>query len=193
MFKKSKFFAVFMALLLLMPFMPSFTAKAASGALTALTNGIADSYNRTADDWTAMSMSAYGRAADVAGASIVQNARTAYASGSKTDIARSIIAITALGVDAKQVYSGSNSVYLNFVEKLTESAPSQVLEAVFGLTALDSGDYADSGLAQTRQVYIDFLLSKQLTPAAGQAAWSRSGSAPDTDVDRKSTRLNSSH
>ena len=51
-----------------------------------------------------MSMSAYGAAEDVAGLVIVKNARDNYSENS--DIARSVIALTSLGVDAARVYGG---------------------------------------------------------------------------------------
>ena len=62
-----------------------------------------------------MDMSAFDRAGDVAGKTIVENARDIYNDGSVTDIQRSIITLTSLGVDASNVYSGSESIYLNFI------------------------------------------------------------------------------
>ena len=157
------------------------TADATEAAVLELLASISHSYKNTSGDWAAMDMAAYGMADDVAGADIVKNTRGAYATGGTTDIARSIITLTALGVDASNVYSGNEGVYLNFIAKLGESAPSQTMEAIFGLLALDSGEYDDSGLALTRRSCVDFLLNKKLTPAAGQTAWSW-GSGPDADT-----------
>jgi len=105
-----------------------------------------------------MDMAAYGLAGDVAGVDIVKNTRDTYANGSTTELARSVITLTALGVDASKVYSGSEGVYLDFIKKLGGNAPSQTMEAAFGLVALDSGEYDDNELTLTRQSCINFLL-----------------------------------
>ena len=157
-------------------------ADATDTIIADLLAAISASYQNTASDWAAIDMSAFGMADTVAGATIVANARDAYATGTKTDLARVILTLTALGVDATNVYGGSESLYLDFVAKLGASAPAQTLETIFALTALDSGDYDDDGLVATRQSYINFLLNNKVTPAAGQAAWALSGSTPDIDT-----------
>jgi hypothetical protein len=158
------------------------TADAADTAVAELLAAIADSYKNTSGDWEAMAMAAYGRAGDVAGASIVENVRTVYTSGSTTDKARAIITLTALGVDASNVYSGTEGVYWDFVEKLGENAPSQAAEAAWGLIALDSGQYDDSGFILARQTSSDYLLENKLTPADDQTAWTFWGTSPDVDA-----------
>ncbi len=150
--------------------------------ISELLAAIADSYKNTSDDWAAMAMAAYGQAEDVAGASIVENARAAYISGKTTDMARAVITLTALGVDASNVYSGSEGVYWDFVEKLGENAPSQAAEAAWGLIALDSGQYDDSGFILARQTSSAYLLENKLTPADDQTAWTFWGNSPDVDA-----------
>ena len=144
-------------------------------------NSIAESYKNTSNHWAAMDMSAFDRAGDVAGKTIVENARDIYNDGSVTDIQRSIITLTSLGVDASNVYSGSESIYLNFIDKLVIKTPSQIMEAIFGLLALDSGEYDDIGTF-TRQSCINFLLNNKMEPAEGQYAWIIWGDAPDIDT-----------
>ncbi len=150
-------------------------------AVLELLASIAASYNNTASDWAAMDMAAFDRAGDVAGKTIVENARNTYNDGRVTDIQRSIITLTSLGVDASNVYSGSESIYLNFIDKLGEKAPSQIMEAIFGLLALDSGEYEDNGTF-TRQSCIDFLLDSKMEPTLGQYAWIIWGDEPDIDT-----------
>jgi len=158
------------------------TADVTDTAVLELLAAIAGSYKNTSNDWAAMDMAAYGLAGDVAGVDIVKNTRDTYANGSTTELARSVITLTALGVDASKVYSGSEGVYLDFIKKLGGNAPSQTMEAAFGLVALDSGEYDDNELTLTRQSCINFLLNKKLTPAAGQSAWAITGSSPDVDA-----------
>lgn len=158
------------------------TASATDTAVLELLALIAVSYKNTSGDWAAVDMAAYGRGGEVAGADIVKNARDVYTGGGITDIARAVITLTALGVDASKVYGGSEGVYLDFIAKLAKSAPSQTMEAAFGLLALDSGEYKDDGLTLTRQSCIDFLLNRKLAPAIGQCAWAISGNTPDVDA-----------
>lgn len=151
-------------------------------AVLALLSALSGSYNNTGNNWAAISLAALGMGDKAAGATIVENARDTFKNGSSTDLSRLIIVLTALGVDATNLYGGSESLYLNFVAKLGETAPLQAMEAVFGLLALDSGEYNDEGFALSRESSINFLLNMKLTPAAGQTAWAISGQTPDTDA-----------
>ncbi len=157
-------------------------ADVTDAAVLELLAAIAGSYKNTSNDWAAMDMAAYGLAGDVAGVDIVKNAHNAYEKGNTTDIARSVITLTSLGVDASNVYSGNENIYLDFIEKLGEKAPAQIMEAVFGLIALDSGEYDDDGLTLTRQSCIDFLLDKKMAPKSEQFAWIIWGDSPDVDT-----------
>jgi hypothetical protein len=134
---------------------------------------LSEHYENTGDDWAAMSMAALGRANDVAGVTIVNNARNNYANN--TGIDRSIIALTSLGVDATDVYSGDEAVYLNFIEKLA-ATPAGLYAAggLYSLIALDSGDY----VSEKRETYIAYIL-EQFNPTENRWTW---GDA-DWDVD----------
>ena len=142
---------------------------------------ISNSFKGTNKDWEAMDMSAYGMVDEVSGKTIVENARDAFiASSYTTDYERIIIALTSLGVNAGNVYAGDQFVadYLDFINKIYGIY--QTNEAIFGLLALDSGNYAD-GYGLSRQTCIDYLLGNKLTPVSGQAAWSLTA-APDIDM-----------
>lgn len=156
-------------------------ADTADTAVTEVLAALAEKYENTKDGWAAMALAAYGQADEVAGADIIEQARKSYTQGSATDLARSIIILTALGVDATHVYGGSESQYLDFLVRMDEALPTQIMEAVFGLLALDSGEYND-GQNFSRQGCIDFILNKKLEPEAGQVAWSISGGTADVDT-----------
>ena len=163
------------------------TPQGNDAAVSDLLEALSAHYAGTEDDWAAMSMAAYGSPGAAAGKTIVENAREAFINGGTTDIQRKIIALTALGVDAADVYAGDLFVddYLNFVAKVGANySVLQATEAIFGLIALDSGEYDDSGLTLGREEYIDYLLTNKLTPAAGQAAWSiaAGNTTPNIDV-----------
>jgi len=91
-----------------------------------------------------------------------------------------VIALTSLGVDASNVYSGIEGLYWNFVEKLTESMPTVVNEVIFCLTALDSGEY---GTQANRDDCINILLNGQIQHDIGQIRWSWGLGNADWDVD----------
>lgn len=151
---------------------------AAAGALLA---ALAEGYQNTASDWAAMALAAYGKGHQAAGAEIIENARQTYEEGGITDLSRTILTLTALGVNAQHVYGGSESLYLDFLAQLDTKTPNQALEGIFALLALDSGAYAD-GENFSRQGCIDFILNKKLTLSNGQIAWSIVGTSADTDT-----------
>ncbi len=163
------------------------TLSATDTAVSELIESLSAHYTGTDNDWAAVSMSAYGKQTAVAGKSIVENARGAYINGSMTDLERKIIALTALGINAAKVRAGELFAddYLDFVTKLGGNySVSQTTEAIFGLIALDSGNYSDDSLTYGRTQYIDYLLANKFTPAAGQSAWSiiTGNNTPNVDV-----------
>ena len=171
-----------LAVMLVCSLMPAVAFADDDAAVTEMLEAIAGSYLNTTNDWAAMAMASFGRAGDVAGASIIRNAGSVYADpeSSKTDIARVIITLTSLGVDAAKVYSGNDGVYLNFIGKLLEKPPAMPNDAIFGLNALDSGEY---GNAQDRETYIRFLLGSQVQHAAGQIRWTWGFGDGEWDID----------
>lgn len=160
--------AVLLALLMMFSPVPTGTAASVDTEVTELLNAIGDSYQETAEDWKAMDMAAHGRAKDVNGGAVLENALTTYANGNTTDLARTVIVLTALGVDASKVYSVQDHVYYDFLAKMGAEKPSYEMQAIFGLKALDSGDYDDRGAALNRQSCLTYLLDRQSAWAAGE-------------------------
>lgn len=150
--------------------------------ILAIISTIKESYKNTSSDWEAMSMAALGEGHRVAGLDIINNSRRIYKEGNTTDLARSIITLTALGVDATNVYSGNEGVYLDFLGKISENHPSQIMESIFGLIALDSGGYGDENLNFNRQHFIDFLLERKTKAAGNGYGWAMRGDSPDIDT-----------
>lgn len=143
---------------------------------------IAESYKNTEDDWAAVSMSALGRGGDVAAKAILENALGRYENASTTDMARTILVLTSLGVNAKNIYEESADSHLDFVQKLGVKAPALINEAVFGLLALDCGEYEDNALTLNRQTCVDWLLQNKISQPNGRCGWAFFGSTPETDM-----------
>lgn len=89
-----------------------------------------------------------------------------------TEYARAVLAVSALGRDARNVAGYDLAAYLDDFDKVTRQG---VNGPIWALIALDSRHYP----AQNRQEYVEYLLNKQL-PGGG---WSLSGEAPaEADV-----------
>ncbi len=89
-----------------------------------------------------------------------------------TKIEKYAIALTALGVDATNVSAGALGS-INLIAPICSRTISNIQdanEAAFALTALDSGNYDDTGFALTRGGIIDYLVSAQAVQVTG-AAW----------------------
>ncbi|MCL2121311.1 MAG: S-layer homology domain-containing protein [Clostridiales bacterium] len=140
-------------------------------------------YYRTSDDWAAIALAAGGNAENVAGKSILDRYREMYTNPSTpmTEYEKAVIALSALGVNARRVYSGSDGVYWDFVAKFCDrDSLSQLNDIVFALTALhsggyDSGGFDSGGYKLQRDTIIEALLAQEL-PSGG---WPRMGGGPD--------------
>ena len=96
-----------------------------------------------------------------------------------TEYSRVILAVTALGKDARNVAGYDLTLPLGDYDKTVWQG---LNGPIWALIALDSGDYpipanAAAKTQATRQMYVDCILSRQL----GNGAWSLSGSG-DTDL-----------
>ena len=149
------------------------SVNTAEAAVNEMLEALSGYYTHTEDDWAAVAMAAYGRGNSAAGAGIVNNARDNYES--ITNIDRSIIVLTALGVDAGNVFTGSAGEYLDFTAQLAVS-PSGLYAngGIYSLIALDSGAY-DS---LNRDIYVQFLLDSF---DSGENRWTWGN--PDWDID----------
>ncbi len=89
-----------------------------------------------------------------------------------TEYARAVVAVSALGRDARNIAGYDLTAYLDDFDKVTRQG---VNGPVWALIALDCRAYP----AQNRQKYVEYLLNKQL-PGGG---WSLSGEEPaEADV-----------
>lgn len=93
-----------------------------------------------------------------------------------TEYSRAILALSALGIDARDVAGYDLTLPLGDFEKTTAQG---VNGAIFALLALDSADYPMPAGGATRQRYVDALLAAQ----GDDGGWSlREGDAADADL-----------
>ncbi len=89
-----------------------------------------------------------------------------------TEYARAVVAVSALGRDARNIAGYDLTAYLDDFDKVTRQG---VNGPIWALIALDCRSYP----AQNRQKYVEYLLNKEL-PGGG---WSLSGETPaEADV-----------
>lgn len=177
---KKLLLVILAALLLLLP-LPALAANALDEVQTLL-DPLITYFTNSADSWAAVSMAACGEKDAVAGQTLLEDARAAYATGNATDWERAAISLTALGVDATDVYGGTAGAYLDFVDKICDrAAPTAVNDAIYALIVLDSGDYSDAGYGLTRAGLIAYICdnSDASVPGPGQVAWTFGGSTVD--------------
>lgn len=125
-----------------------------------LFNNIAALYKGTGEDWQALELAAIGNAASVNANAIIKNAVDAYNDPDTTNLQKSILALTALGIDASNVSYGGNSY--NLVDKMATTTISQNTTngKMFMLLAYASGPYVvpASALVDTDQLITQLLL-----------------------------------
>jgi hypothetical protein len=148
-------------------------------ASDALLSNIAASYAGTKLDWNAMELAAIGQGSTADRDAIISNAVDAYGNPDNTNIQRSIIALTALGLDATNVQK-DGAVY-DLVARLSTTAGSQdtLLGKAFALLAYACGPYEPvPGALNSEDALIGQILAAQL-PGGG---FSYSGGTADADV-----------
>jgi len=144
-----------------------------------LFTNISARFEGTGEDWEALSMAAIGKGALVNTDAIIANAVEAYGDPDTTNLQRSILALTALGIDATNVTQGTDTY--NMIEKLatTPIAHDTTNGLMFALLAYTSGPYTPPPAAIADvQALIDGILALQ----NADGGWSFIPGASDADM-----------
>lgn len=147
--------------------------------ISTLFTAIAASYAGATTDWKAMDLAAAGRGSTADRDAIVGNAVDAYNDPDGTNLQRSIIALTALGVDASNVESDGATYDLVGKLATTPVAYDSIYGKAFALLAYQCGPYeVPAGALETRESLIDDLLASQ----APDGGFAYSGTSSDADT-----------
>jgi len=145
----------------------------------ALFANISKHYEGTGEDWKALEMAAIGKSGTIDANAIIANAIEAYNSPNTTNLQRSILALTALGIDASQISSGATAYDL--IAKLGETAIAHTTTngQMFSLLAYTCGPYQP---APTAIADIDTLIDAMLTLQNADGGWSFLPGNSDADM-----------
>jgi hypothetical protein len=138
-----------------------------STATDTLLSNIATSYANTNMEWESMDMAAAGFGSNVDTSAAITNAISAYNDPDSTNLQRSIITLTALGIDATKVTS-SGATY-NMIDKLATTSGSQdtLMGRAFTLLAYECGSYAiPADALYSKDELIDLVAAAQLANGA---------------------------
>ncbi len=153
------------------------------GKVAVSIEAIGDLFIGSVSPWEVMDMAYGGRIGDIDRAGFVKEAISAFNSStiSATDIERTIIALTSIGVDASKVEDGQGNVY-NFIDRIVNIEDDlQVNALAFALLALDSGQYEVPADAKwTREALIQELLDTQIYNQGWN--WSKDEIVSDVDM-----------
>ena len=163
--------------------------RAFDGAASYLTAAVpAPRYGSIGGEWTVIALSRAGAAVKedyftVYEAALEQTVRESAGVLSErkyTEYSRAILALSALGKDARDIAGYDLTLALGDYEKTTAQG---VNGAIYALLALDSREYpvpqnADAKTQATRQMYIDAILAAQLS----DGSWSFTGESADPDL-----------
>lgn len=165
---------------------------------------LTDSFIGTSDPWAAMSLAALGKTMPESAnyQALLEDALNAFTTPGTTNIQRSIIALTALGLDATEVpypESSSQSGTFNLIDRLLNStiATSMVNGQAFAILALSCGASANTADNQDMSVLalgsngyevpagtledlVDALVANQLPD--GGFAWNATSGNEDADM-----------
>ncbi|MCL2024576.1 MAG: terpene cyclase/mutase family protein [Coriobacteriia bacterium] len=158
---------------------PASLPGSAQATFNTLLANISTRFAYTGDDWKALSMAAIGNADAVNQNAIIANAVAAYNDPDATNLQRSILAVTALGIDARNVVSDNTSY--NLIEALANSSTSfsGPNAQMFALLAYASGPYVPSVTSNPGvEELIDNILAAQNT----DGGWTWFGSTSDVDM-----------
>lgn len=163
--------------------------RAMDGAAACLAAAVpAPRYGSIGGEWTVIALSR-------AGAAVKENYFTDYYAALErtvresagvlserkyTEYSRVILALSALGKDARDIAGYDLTLALGDYEKTTAQG---VNGAIYALLALDSREYpmpqnADAGTQATRQMYVDAILTAQLS----DGGWNFTGESADPDL-----------
>lgn len=132
--------------------------------LDTLVKNITASFEGTELDWNAMDVVAACKASFASKDAIVANALTAYNQPDATNLQRSIIALTAVGVDATRVPEGSSSVDLVKKMATTDASHSTIYSQAFALLAYAAGPYdVPANAKKTVQGLTEAIMATQLS------------------------------
>jgi len=140
---------------------------------------IAAKYKGIGEDWEAMDMAAIGKGAAVNKNAIIVNAVRNFSDSDNTNLQRSILALTALGIDATAVtFKGQT---YNLVEKLatTSTSTDSTNGAMFALLAYTCGPYVPPA---TATIDVNGLIDRILTRQNADGGWSYLPGTSDADM-----------
>ena len=138
-------------------------------------------YASSANEWQIMDMIAYGQ-----GSAMSQSALDRYVEETKeslksmtksTDLSKTAIIFTALGIDAKAVMLGDGEEF-NIIDQIVNGNITSISDAVFALIALDSGKYEVSNAKWDREKLIQEIKTRQLS----DNGWTYWGDKADPDM-----------
>jgi hypothetical protein len=145
----------------------------------ALFTNIATSYAGTSEDWKALELAAIDKADSADQDKIILGAVAAYEEPDTTNLQRSILSLTALGIDATNVES--EDTRYNLIEALGKAqiAHNTANGKMFALLAYASGPYTPEAdaLRTTEQLVSDVLALQN-----ADGGWSFTGSTSDADM-----------
>lgn len=144
-----------------------------------LFHNIAAAYTGTSDPWEALELSAAGLASTVDKAALAEASLAAYATPDFTNLQRSIIALTAVGIDATAVPTSQGTI--NLIDKLAKSSVSYstLYGELFALLAYECGPY----VVPSDALYTtDYLLTDILSQQNSDGSFSLSGGSSDSDT-----------
>ncbi len=146
---------------------------------SSLFKNISVSYDNTGEDWKALEMAAIGKAEQVDLSAVKANAVLAFNEPDTTNLQRSILNLTALGIDATKLKHEGKTY--NLIKALaTESIAHNTANGkMFALLAYASGSYKlPKNAIQTTNELIESILSLQNS----DGGWSFSGDTSDADM-----------
>ena len=163
--------------------------RAFDGAASYLTAAVpAPRYGSIGGEWTVIALSRAGAAVkedyftdyEAALEQTVRESAGVLSERKYTEYSRAILALSALGKDARDIAGYDLTLALGDYEKTTAQG---VNGAIYALLALDSREYpvpqnADAKTQATRQMYIDAILAAQLS----DGSWSFTGESADPDL-----------
>lgn len=157
--------------------------KDLSGKVAVSIEAIGDLFVGSVLPWEVMDMAYAGRMGDIDKEKFLQDSISAAneSTASSTDIQRTVIALTSIGIDASRTEDGKGNVY-NLIDKIAnDDRDMQVNALAFALIALDSGNYdVPKDARWTRDALIGEILSTQIYNQGWN--WSRDKIVSDVDM-----------
>jgi len=144
---------------------------------------IAESYIGTVEPWEVMAMAYAGRSGDINKSKILEDSQKTITSAlsQSTDLQRTAIVLTSLGIDISRIEDGQGNIYDLLDIIVNDQRELQVNALAFALIALDSGNYVvPEGAKWTRNALIEALLEAQIEGKSWN--WALGALAGDVDM-----------